>query len=682
MKDPYKYFKIEAAELLEGLTRGILELEKKDYDPEVIEHIFRNAHTLKGAASVVKLSMIADHAHKMEDLLAKITEQKKAVQKEDVTKLLNALDSISLMLENIKKGKPENAEEPEPEPKPEQEPKQEQEPEFKPEFKPGKKESFSYGAVENEETIRINSRKMEQLTNFSNEILVNILALKTQAEQIRQPGKSSMLKHGNMEEYMDVFEQNLEQTGLFVQEMNELIMDMRLTHVKKASFIFEKTVRETALAFNKDVDFILKGRDIPIDRSLLNRISEPICHLLRNSVIHGVELPEKRIAGQKSPKAKITLSFIKNSHTVSVVCEDDGQGLDIDRIKKNAVKKKYIDAETANKLTMQEACLLVFKPGLSSARTLTKYAGRGVGLDVVKNTVDAVGGSINIESHKNRFTRFSITLPASINITRAFMVEAGGHNLLIPMSNILETLIIKENDICTASGHQLINYKGQPIPAADLAGIINRTWDIPADSPRAVILEHDKQVIALTVNRLKGKKIVPVKPLEGKLKEIEYAGAVTILGNGEPAFIVSAADIFKSISRMPVQHSEIPGKEIQKSILVADDSLTTRILINGILENEGYEVELAHSGDQAVEILENKSFDLLITDVDMPGINGIELTEQLRQAPGYREMPIVIMTSRGSDKDKKSGLKAGANAYIVKSGFDQDEFLEIIESLI
>jgi CheY-like chemotaxis protein/chemotaxis signal transduction protein len=276
-----------------------------------------------------------------------------------------------------------------------------------------------------------------------------------------------------------------------------------------------------------------------------------------------------------------------------------------------------------------------------------------------------------------------LTFPLSVNMVDAFMAEVSGQNLLLPLKNILETRLVEETEIASEAGQQVIAFNGSPVPITRLSDIFGiKQKDNNNRILKTILIKGNLETVALIVDEYKGIKKILLKPLEGHLKKIGCINAATILESGDPAFVLNIADIFERIKEMPAKKTDSKLEENPQNVLVVDDSLTTRTLIEGILKGEGYLVQLAKSGEEALEILDKDSFELAVVDIEMPGMNGFELSQKIRQSPKDKDTPIMILSSRASDKDKHKGIEVGTNAYIVKGDFDQETFLETVESLI
>lgn len=706
MDDPYKYFKIEAEELLTDLTRTLLELEKQPSDQKLFNELFRYVHTLKGASNVVKLSKTSLLSHKAEDILVSLREKKQQITSNEITLLLNCFSTINAIVTALKANESEeridtkkiidkldkyattNMQDSTPNTRlfnrlesrpcePAQRAVDVPEP-------PAIDRRHTQSPPE--EIIRIKQADMDIIMNLSNEILINHLRLTTALDQIKDISyriPKNLIHHKELEKTLTDLEHGLEQTHTFTQEINDIITNTRLVRIKDYAYIFKKVIRDLALETQKEVDFSIEGEALSLDRALLEKIKEPIHHMLRNSIVHGIETTPERKAAQKKTPGTITLRFSKQGDIVQIECEDNGRGLDPEALKQRAIRQKLASPEIVSEMTDTDTLNLILLPGFSSSKMITELSGRGVGLDVVKECVSALRGRIHISSEKNIFTRITLSLPFSFNLMDVFMVLSANQYLLLPLKNVTEIRLIDGRDITTKSGKKVIPYNASPIPLLWLSDILG----LPEEHHRngtlkAVILQGNLETIALVVDAFEGKKTVIVKPLDAYIKAHKFASSAAILENGDPAFILSIEEIFNRIQNVTEKESAAAPEDHVLQIIVVDDSLTTRTLISGILNSAGYSVQLATSGEDALELLRNDTFDLALIDIEMPGIDGFELTQRIRQTPKDKDMPIIILSSLASTADKRRGIEVGADAYIVKSAFEQKAFLEIVEKFI
>ena len=760
MEDELKYFKIEAEEILENMTKDLLALENENDNFELINNLFRYAHTLKGAASVFNLRVTTSLFHLMEDMLS-IIRKSKIIHSDDITILLDAVSTSEDIVDALKKGKSENEidtlaifqklnahvkqqekestikssdllktnyvtksniktgsspsknndTEPskrttiEPSKKAVIEPSKNTdteslkktaieplknidiEPLKKTDIEPSEKKTVSSLSTKADSVnVRIKSHDIDRLTNLSNELLINNARMKDIMSDIKRFTSNEKSIGKLCENEIEKLENSMERGHIFLKEISDIIMTARLIAIGNRKFFFEKIVRDISVKINKKVTFTLTGEDMLIDRDLFENLREPIYHILRNSLIHGIETNDKRIQKKKNEIGSIKLVFKKKGDLLHIQCIDDGRGLDPEKIKKTAKEKKIYTHSIIDEMTDQEALSLIFAPGFSTAKDITEFAGRGVGMDIIKSTITNLGGFIQLESKVNQYTNITITLPGSVNLIDTFMVRVAKHNLLFPLKNVAETRIVSHEEISYEAGSKVIIFNSLPVPLLHLSNLLqieNQSKD--AMKFNVIIIKDQRNFAALIIDEFFGKKESIVKPLEGAIKKIKHLRSSTILENGHPAFVINVANIFEQITSQSRKEISATTESIQKSpdnILVVDDSLTTRTLISNILNEEGYVVKSAKSGKEAIEYISLYSFQLIVTDIEMPEMDGFELSQKIRSIDAYENIPIIILSSLSDDTIKRKGISVGANAYIVKSNFDKHNFLNTVESLI
>ncbi|MCP3944386.1 MAG: response regulator [Desulfobacteraceae bacterium] len=727
MTKKYKYFLVEAVELLAELTRGLLDLEKKPEKKSSIKKVLRTLHTLKGAASVMGLSITSGLAHAMESCLICFRDQDKTITAEHITLLLEACTRLEECISQVKQGKDDKAIQshgiilkltgredhasktdiktsmekivsafPDKESGSREKkvyPGSKSSGSREKRVDPGSKSSGS-NPVPLDETIRIKIDVLDQITKLSNEILINNIWLKNMTGDMTDlvkkwehlPTKfkdNPGISLEKIEQGLGWLEKKVSDTAALSREISDLIKETHMVPVKPLLFMYEKFVRDLSLEIGKKIKFETKGSDIYLGRSLLDQIKEPIFHLLRNCIIHGIEAPEERLDRGKTESGTICLEFIKEMGQVHIICYDDGRGLDAQAIKNRSVEKGLLTQNAVEAISDVDAYYLILKSGYSSAKIVTEFAGRGVGLDVVKNCISGMGGAISLESKKLGFCRIILTLPLSIDLTSIFAVQVMDQYYLFPFRTVIETRLIKEKQIFFETGKPVISYNETPIPLVRLSEILNISGaEKQTGSLSIILVKGDFEILALVVDKLIGRMEVMPRKLEGRLGQIPNFLSSTILADGYPGFILDVAGIIEISKTLIMSDLKEKTEHRKPDILVIDDSMTTSMLIEGMLSSNGYNVTLAKNGEQALEIFSQQDFDLFVTDIQMPGIDGFELSKKIRQLHRYKDAPIVILSSLGSDAELRKGLEVGANAYIVKGTFDEDEFLSTIGSLI
>jgi two-component system chemotaxis sensor kinase CheA len=465
-------------------------------------------------------------------------------------------------------------------------------------------------------------------------------------------------------------------------------MELRLLPLATATDDFERSLRNLARNLKKEVNFIVQGQDVELDRNMLDAIKPILLHVLNNAIDHGIEDPDTRVRLGKPKAGQITLQAQYEGSFIQVTVKDDGQGLDPDKIRSTAVKRGVLDAETAAAMSDEAVIYLVFEPGFSTREFITDVSGRGVGLDVVKSNLDQVKGNLSLHSELGVGTELVLRLPLSMAIFTGLVVECNGETYIFPQHYVAEVLRVSPRDILEEMGREVVRLRDRSIPLNSLSHFLEQEQMTQIASRLTVlVLSFREQTMGLLVDRTVGLQDIVVKDLGCQLKSIEYFSGSTILGDGNPALIVSVADLFAAgQNRQALQLRQSYENEQKKAkrgrVLVVDDSITTRTMEKNILETNDYEVVVAVSGLDALDKLNAGRFDLMVSDVEMPGMTGFELTKIVRQREDTRDLPVIIVSSLASDEHRRQGMDAGAQAYIVKGNFQQGVLLDTVETLI
>jgi two-component system chemotaxis sensor kinase CheA len=446
----------------------------------------------------------------------------------------------------------------------------------------------------------------------------------------------------------------------------------------------DRMVRDLASTTGKDVALTIDGGSVELDRTVLDALKDPLRHLVRNAVDHGVETPPQREATGKPPRARVTVRAVLRGSRVEVEVADDGQGIDLSALRETLRNKGMQQAKD------EEALLrALFLPGVSTSRFITDVSGRGVGLDVVRSRVESLHGTVNVRFSPGQGTRFTLAVPLTLTALRAVLVETGGQTFALAGTNVEKLVRIGTADLVCVAGREMLATGEAPLPIVSLAETLGlRTREAkskPGKRPAVVVAAGDNR-IAFLVDELIAEQEILIKHLGNRIRRLRYVSGATILPSGRVALVLNAGSLLRgAASQAPASSITVnreSGPPARKRIVVADDSLTTRTLEKSIIEAAGYDVTVAADGDAAWQILQEHGADLLISDVEMPRMDGFALVEAIRGSERFRRLPIVLVTARGSEHDKERGLKAGADAYLVKSSFDQKNLLETIGQLL
>lgn len=453
---------------------------------------------------------------------------------------------------------------------------------------------------------------------------------------------------------------------------------------------FPRMVRDLAREQAKEVTLQVTGEETELDRAVLEQIKAPLMHLLRNSVDHGLEEPAARRAAGKPEEATIALTAVQAGDNVRIEIADDGQGIDLAGVTAAAVAKGVITADDADKLTPAEALSLIFRSGFSTSPIITDVSGRGVGLDVVRENVEGLGGRIEVDTDAGRGTRFSLILPLTVAVTSCLLVRVGAQRFAVPINNMIRVLRLGQDDVHEVQGGQAIKLHDDPIILGHLADELQVASQetTPVGRP-ALVLRTGTRTIALIVDEVLQVQELVVKGLPPRLAGSANVGGAALLDTGEAVVVLNVADVGRSAHpayrrgpEPPAAGSDQADEARQKVILLADDSLTTRTLEKNILQAAGYEVRAVGNGQDAWDLLQREGVDLLVSDVQMPRLDGFDLSAKIRSDARFQDLPVVLVTSLDSPADRRRGIEAGADAYIVKSGFDQEHLIDVIRRLI
>ncbi|MGA1977929.1 MAG: response regulator [Bacteroidales bacterium] len=462
---------------------------------------------------------------------------------------------------------------------------------------------------------------------------------------------------------------------------------------------FPGMVREISREQNKEIDFIITGKELEIDKSILEELKDPLIHLIRNSISHGIGKPQERLLQNKPAHGKITLAFAaKESGLVEIILSDDGKGINKELVLKAAIKSGILSNEAAGKLNTTEVLNLIYQSGVSTSSIITDISGRGLGLSIVHEKVTKLNGKISVESVANTGTTFRILMPMTLATFRGILIILKEFMFILPTINVERVMKVDQEEIKTVENHETIRIDDQIISLEDLGEVLglpehehagrSKTEKSPANSNQIciVVLVSGGYRIAFKVDGLVEEQQVLVKGLGKLLRRVRNISGATILGSGRVVPVLNITDLMKSAVRMKGRKSNGPAGEhfVPKTgkILVAEDSITSRTLLKNILETAGYQVTTSVDGADAFTKARSDDFDIVVSDVDMPKMNGFELTAKIRSDKKLSEIPVVLVTALESREDQERGIEVGADAYIIKSSFDQSNLLEIIKKLI
>jgi two-component system, chemotaxis family, sensor kinase CheA len=683
-KDQYKYFRIEARELLEGLSAAVLELERGEGGKDLVGRLLRFAHTLKGAARVVRQSGVAELTHSIEDAFAPYREGHSPIPQECIDQVLGILDLIAAKVASLDL--------------PSAAPKGEAP-------RPIAEELF--------ETVRVEVEEMDTLLNGVSEASVQLTALRREVKIVERARQlaSDLLGNGaqqlqfeakdganaaganvrataeELRNHLERLERNfaagIDAVETEFAQVRDATNRLRLVPVSTLFALLERVARDAAQSLHKQVLFESFGGATRLDAEVLAALRVALPHVVRNAVAHGIELPSERAAAGKPPQGRVALRVERRGNRVAFICTDDGQGIDVDAVRRAAVRLRLTAAADAASLGMEEAVQIIMKGGVTTRGAIDQVSGRGIGLDVVRETAAGLNGEVRVRSDAGKGTSVEIGMPVSLSSLVALEVDAGGTVAALPLDAIRQTVRVANDDIARSAERDSIVYEGKVIPFVSLSRALQKKTMV--DSKRrfwpAVILEASSGLAAIGVDRLLGTAIVVVRPLPSMSRATAVVAGASLDAEGSPQLVLDPEGLVVAarLERAPA-HELAPVK--CASVLVVDDSLTTRMLEQSILESAGYEVDVATSGEEALEKARAKQFGLFLVDVEMPGMDGFEFVSRTQADAALRTVPAILVTSRSAIEDRRRGEQAGARGYIIKSEFDQGKLLRMIREFI
>lgn len=464
---------------------------------------------------------------------------------------------------------------------------------------------------------------------------------------------------------------------------------IRMLPFAEACAGLERAVRDVCRATGKEIELILEGGDIEVDRSVLEGLSDPLMHLVRNAIDHGIEPAAERAASGKPIPAKVRIRASIEGAEVAVVVVDDGQGLQLDKI-----RQRLRSLNLAEPADEQELARSIFLPGFSTAQVVTDVSGRGVGMDVVKNRIESLHGRIDISTQAGFGTRFSLYVPLTLTTVSALFIRCGDWVYALPTTTVARLVRFDISQVKHQQGESVLCLGEIPVPVVSLADILGVPETPAATSTRvAVLTTTGERQMLFVVDEVLAEQEAVVKSLGRRIRRVPHVSGAITLRSGKLALLLNTANLTRAQSTNGSRRlvgSEVgndsdaapEGTTDTRRVLVVDDSMTTRALLKSILETAGYDVTAASDGLDAWQQLQTERVDIVVSDVDMPGMSGFELTERIRQSSSRGHLPVILVTSRDSDADKARGVEVGADAYLIKSSFDQSEILETVEQFL
>ncbi len=751
-------FKVEAGEHVQTLSSGLIELEKTPVAEkrlEVIETVFREAHSLKGAARAVGQREIEALCQSIESVFSALKRKEmdlspalldllheavdalerllRAAEKESSGPKKDAVSDLCRRLDGVSKDVPAS-------------PQRERMTAEEAETAPAAPQTYRTLSEERPllaDTIRIPVARLDSVLLQVEGLLSAKLTASQRAADLREAkaafaalkkerakitrelkatqhsleraktptgaGKNGAQVRKLLEfmawegDFVKSFESRLGALARTAEHdfrslggtVDGLLDDMKKVLMMPMSSVLEvfpKFVRDLSRDRGKEADLVVEGGEIEIDRRILEEMRDPLIHLIRNSIDHGIEKPEDRQHKGKPARGTIAVSITqKDGGRIEILVSDDGAGIDVEKVREAAEKLGVVSGEDLPNLDEDGGLPLVFQSGVSTSPIITDISGRGLGLAIVREKVEKLSGAISVETHAGLGTTFRLVLPVTLATYRGIHVRVNEQQFVFPTAYVEQAAKVRRDDIKTVENRETIRCNGRAVSLVRLADALElarkNTNTTPAETVPVVIVGSASSRIAFWVDEILNEQEVLVKSLGKQLPRVRNIAGATVLVTGKVVPILNIPDLMKSATRVSaVLGATAPASQEtvteRKAILVAEDSITSRMLLKGILESAGYNVATAVDGVDAFTLLRTEHFDLVVSDVDMPRMNGFDLTAKIRADKKLSELPLVLVTALDSREHRERGIDVGANAYIVKSSFDHSNLLEVIRRLL
>jgi chemotaxis protein histidine kinase CheA len=704
----------EAREHCAGMERGLVSLEGNPGDWETLDAICRSAHTIKGSSRMMKFPDLSTIAHRMEDVFDALKSGRVSHSHAISSLLLRGIDAIAGMLDRVADGaeSPGSADElcaeleqaasgakavPDAE-------------------QGGKGEAHGATGVGHavreeraavpppkpwaDDTIRVSAEKIDGLIRLmgefaavgtrSGETLARLRAALRLSERLSGSLDSTGVAgsaelHGVLADVHSSLKDILLSRETLTRQLLEASLALRTMPLSTVFDTFPRTVRDLALSLGKEVEFLVEGGEVELDKMIIEKIGDPLMHMIRNAVDHGIETGEERLRAGKNEKGTIHLSAWFERGSVMVLLRDDGRGISLEKIRERALRRKLADRETLDAMSDAEVREFIFLPGFSTSEIITDLSGRGVGLDVVrKSIIDDLRGGIRIDSREGSGTAFLLKLPLHLALFRLLFVSAAGRIFAFLADSVEEVLTISRDELITVVNKKAVRLRNEVIPVEELAPLLSLPRGGAGEELLIAIVSAGNEKLGLVIDGVVTEESVVVKPLPSHLKKVRIVSGVTVRGRGEIVSVLAVPHLCAAAREKEGERPSAEAGEVRRelAVLVVDDSISTREIEKSIIEAHGYQVVIAGDGLEALERARERQFDAIVTDIEMPRLDGFTLTERLRMDDRYRHTPIIIVTSREREEDRKRGILVGANAYIVKGSFDQTSLIETIDTLV
>lgn len=739
-------FRIEVETHSETLNTSLLELEENPADTDNLEALMRAAHSIKGAARMVGVNAVVALAHIMEDGFTAAQSGEITLEPTHIDILLAGVDllnqisllsaeehlvwpdqnhaAIEELLVSIKQIVDGEVVTTKPEPPLNSKTTRKK---VEKETETPKKPDISGASITStNNNVRVSADRINRLIGLSGEFMVasgwvntysdTLLAIKKQQTELfttieklrinmeasNDSDNASMALITEALQKADTCGQSLtdslseldefdRRTEILSGRLNHEVISSRMRPFKEGVQGFQRMIRDVSRSLDKKINFKITGENTQVDRDILQKIEAPLNHILRNSIDHGIESPEERINSGKPESGTIHLEAFHNAGMLSIIVSDDGRGVNLDNLRKKILEKGMVNEEMAGNLSESELLDFLFLPGFSTKGEVTEISGRGVGLDVVHTTIQEVRGQIRSSSTFGKGLRIHLQLPLTLSVIRCLMVEISGEPYAFPLARIHNIVSLNKNEIETMENLQYFTDQGDHIGLINASQIFGTEQTVNKNDKCEIVVIGDRHKrYGLVINRFLGEHNLVVHTLDPRLGRIKDISAAAITDEGVPTLIINVDDILISIEELvtnkrlhKVKNSgEDRNNPSRKSILVVDDSLTVREVERKLLESKGYQVEMAIDGMDGWNTVRTGRYDLVISDVDMPRMNGIEFVSMIKQDPNLKTIPVMIVSYKDRQEDRELGLDAGADYYLTKGSFHDESLIDAVVDLI
>lgn len=701
----------EAKEHLGRLASGLAEIEQGAVSAEKINSLFRSVHTLKGSSRMLKLEPITQVSHSLEDLLSALREGRVATNPAVIALLYQGVDALSDQVQQLiecgqvealssvntqlcqqltatAEGQALNAVA--------AEPMAFKSSELAAEDASG---ASAQPTLTASDTVRVKLDKLDELIKLMGELVSSHAGMRELAmtsQQLEQQLQQQL--HSHLPVAMQQFSRKMRDIVLaqenLMQELHDKTLQMRMLPLTIVLEPAARLVRDMARSLGKQVECRISGSEIELDRQMIDQLADPIIHLLRNALDHGIETPDIRQQKCKPVQGLLQISARQDGGWVVLEVRDDGQGLSLVTIRDKALKKGLVSSEQLAEMSDQQVSDLIFEPGFSTSNIITEFSGRGVGMDVVKRSiVDDLQGVISLHSSLDQGTCFTLRLPLSLAMMRVLLIRAGEQVLGFTAQYVTELISVAVSGLINVADRNAVIIRNEFVPVIELVDLLQLP---PASAAKKslsrtrsellllVIRVHNEK-LALIIDELLDERDLVIKQLPEHLRFNALISGMVTIGHNELVSLIHVPyvlDIARK-ARQPVnRRAQADQEKPKKRILVVDDSLNTREIERDVLEAWGYHVTLAEHGQEGLDKALAEQFDAVLTDVEMPIMDGFTLTARLREHERYQTCPIIIITSREKESDRRRGIEVGADAYIVKGSFDQNSLVDTLKVLL